>query len=266
MWRFRTRVLINITSNCANLGDNLWITPLFKNGVKGSVTFSDTPRTRSIARIFDGLADVDFVPLVENVQKSADETHEAQRILNCWDRTDVNCIPEIKITKEEIEGAQAFLSPYKNPIVVIADNSGSSDPKNYRASVVRPPIPYMQYLCDQAAKRYTPLQFGLSPNYYGQGISNFTKLNGTVEIRGLPLRQLAACYHVCGKYIGGDTGDYHLMLSVGGKAMVSIPHECRGYQYRRLLYTEELWKGEPVRVKYFLHRSNKVADLLDFTF
>ena len=260
--------MITVTTNHGSLGDNLWITPLFKNGRKGKVIATDIPTIRSLMPLFDGLAEIEFVAAAPDVSKSPDQTHEAQRILNYYGISDVNCIPQIKLTPEEVEWARDFLSPYENPIVVIADNSGSSDPNNYRARyVVRPPVENIQYLCDSLRHKHSLLQFGLKPDFYRLGYSNFTKLDGTIEIRGLPIRKLAACYHVCGKYIGGDTGDYHLMLAVGGKAVVSVPPANEYYNTKSLLYHDSLWKGELTRVRYFAHDYyDRIGDLLTFDF
>jgi len=47
------------------------------------------------------------------------------------------------------------------------------------------------------------------------------------------------------RYIGCDTGDYHLMLALGGKCIVLVPDNCEQYEYRRWHYIDY-----PGRVKY----------------
>ena len=74
-------------------------------------------------------------------------------------------------------------------------------------------------------------------------------------MRGLTVRQLAAFYHVIGKLVTGDSGDYHLMLGVGGKVACLIPpnNPQMGYLHWDLLYSPVCWGGEKARVRYCMH-------------
>jgi len=115
-----------------------------------------------------------------------------------------------------------------------------------------PPRKIIQEIVNYLSDKFCVLQFGLAENFYRARYSNFTPLENAYHIRGLEARELAACYHVIGKYIGGDTGDYHLMLAVGGIATTLVPKEsCEmGYLYSNLFYAKDMWNGEDIRVTY----------------
>lgn len=54
----------------------------------------------------------------------------------------------------------------------------------------------------------------------------------------LPLRTVAACYYWIGRYVGVDTGNYHLMLAVNGQCDVWVPPKGNtiGYSHEALHY------------------------------
>lgn len=245
------------------LGDACWLTPVLKSRKDVIIQMHDDLQCHAVASIFDNLAKVEHVenPPERLYITNTEKTHAAQRILNSLNIKDVSCIPQISLLFDEIEWAKNFLSKYENPIIFVNDNSGSKDPNNARAHYVRPPIESMQDLADEFAQKYTILQL--------DRINKYTPLKQSVCIENLSIRQIAACYHVVGKMVGGDTGNYHLMMSVGGKALISIPeHSLQwGYDYDDLLYFDYLWKDEKPRVKYFQHRDNiRILDYINFDF
>jgi hypothetical protein len=71
---------------------------------------------------------------------------------------------------------------------------------------------------------------------------------------------LAACYALVGQICCCDTGDYHLMLSVGGKVLLTSPDESEklGYIYSELHYQPNLWKNEEIRVRYINHNTGEL--------
>jgi hypothetical protein len=232
-----------------SLGDALLLTAPMKIHNDITVQMGKDQQSREVSAIYNGIANVEFVdrPIKELYHINNDLTHHAQRLLNQLKITEVNCIPKILVTKDEKDWAQEFLKDYKNPLVVINDNSGCHDKNNPRASYVRPPVVLMQQVANDYLKQgFELLQFGRKED------DRFTPLENTKKIRGLTIRQLAACYSVIGNILTGDTGDYHLMLSVGGSAVVLCPLESvpMGYLYHELHYKPALWKDEKVRVQY----------------
>ncbi|RTK98842.1 MAG: hypothetical protein EKK57_10850 [Proteobacteria bacterium] len=237
------------------MGDNLWITPIFRF-VKEPIYLYDNFHCRSISSIYNGITDVQFLDQhIRNFEYDGITHNTIQWLkhLNI-EYSNTNIIPFVVITEEEKQWAAQYLSKYPNPIVIINDNSGNNDPQNNRSRYVLPNQNMMQSITDEYSKTNTVLQFGVAPNFYRCGYDGFTPLKNAIHIRGLNIRQLAACYSIIGKYIGGDTGDYHLMLAVGGEATVFIPKESRqmGYIYSNLLYTNSMFGNDKVRVTYYV--------------
>lgn len=243
---------------CGTLGDVLWLTPAMKVRDDIIVEFHDDAQSRWVAPVLDGLCKYRFVENpAERLYLKGDMTVPvAQRILNYLNITGVNCIPKIKITQEERDWAFTYLidtfSQVEDLIVIVNDNSGCKDPDNIRAHYVRPPVEKMQSLC------YELLRVGRQPVQLGEK-DRITELDGALFAYGFTVRQLAACYQIIGDMISGDTGNYHLMLAVGGKCTTLIPgeHFAMGYSYQDLLYLEHLWLDETPRVKYINYNSIK---------
>ena len=242
-----------------NLGDCLYLTPainaLNESGKEVVIQMHDNAKCREVSAIFKNLARVDFVdnPTERVFMLSDERTHCAQKTLNYFNINSANCIPKIKLTEDEIAFAQKYLAKFNNPIILNNDNLGSNDPLNHCAIYRRPPEKLMQYIADYfRLMGYTVLQFGPKQDIWESGFRTFSPLNRVVHIRDLDLRQTAACFAVIKKIITGDTGLYHLMLSVGGKAVTFHPPENKrmGYEFWGLHYTPDLWKDEKPRVKY----------------
>lgn len=250
-----------VSQSGGNLGDALWLTPLARYIPDLVVQMrAGDKRSRAVAPIFDGLCKVEFVDNPSEPNKSKLDVHVARKILYAYGVVGRNSIPSIKLTEQEIAWAKEYLKDYKDPIVMINNNSGTNDPANFRARYVCPPQESMQEICDHFVKNgKTILQFGPDAKYYDR--DPFIPLNGAVQIRGLGVRELAACYAVIGKMISGDTGDYHLMLAVGGETVTLIPFESfpLGYVYSDLLYgfVADDWAGEPQRCAYLNHQDYK---------
>lgn len=264
---------LTIGSSQGTLGDSCWLTPIFKVKKNCVLKMFDNPHCRNMAQIYDGI--VERVEFCDNpgVPPTTDEkTHVSQRMLNALGITEVNCIPEIKITDEELAWAKDFLKDYPNPIVFVNHNSGWKDPSNFFARIVKPPKELMQYLANEYSKKYTIMQFCNNPNHFRPDYDNFDPLENAVHIRGLTLRQQAACYKVIGKMVTGDTGDPYLMLATGGKFIMLLCPEMYGYFHHSICYYDHLWKDEKPRTKYFKYYEfnekmrQDLLNLIDFDF
>jgi len=238
----------------SSLGDCLYLTSVFRYET-GKVILHNDEQSKQVGLVFDNICDVeynDFPPerpdnLIKDISHKLNLDHRTRKILLSLGINEKVSCPFVRISKEETDWAIEFLKDYKKPIVIINDNSGSWDKNNIRAHYVRPPTDMMQLICDKIIEGgFSPLQFGRKEN------ERFTPLIGAKSIRGLSIRQLAACYSVIKKYIGGDTGDYHLMIATGGKANVFIPKESYnlGYIYNDLLYKTENFLNQDPLVKY----------------
>jgi len=238
-----------------SLGDCLWLTAVLRYVKDVKILLNDDDQLRWVGRIFENTCDVDFVndpperpdTKVNLCVEPYLSSHRSLKILRSLGINEKVCVPFINLTQKEIEWAENFYKNYKNPIVIVNDNSGTWDKTNHRAHYVRPPVEIMQQFVNNLIKlNFTPIQFGRIEE------NKFTPLNNAIHIRGLNVRELSASYNYIGKYFGGDTGDYHLMLAVGGEATVLIPKESKswGYDYNDLLYKKENFENGISRVKY----------------
>jgi hypothetical protein len=241
-----------------SIGDCLWLTPIFKK-FQGTVQLHNDSQCKKVSVIYNNICNVEFTDLpserIDNL--IAGDYPLAQKVLDFFGVTDVNCIPLIKIDEQEIKWAEEKLKQYKNPIAILAENAGTGRNDNPGALYRDIPKEYLDYIAKELRnKDYTPIQFGLS--------SSNKNIENTEQILDLSLRQMAACYKVIGKHIGGDTGGgCHLALSVGAKAYVLIPeHDSFVYNYNKLHFHDYLWKNEPIRINYINFKNFKnIIDL-----
>ena len=252
-----------------NLGDTLWVTPLtcYVPDLVVQMLGGDA-RSRATAPILECLCPVEFVDRTTETPKAPIRAHVTQQILTAYGHGGKPSIPCVILKAAEVLWAVNYLKDlgYRpGDIAITNHNSGSGDPTNLRAHYVRPPTEVMNTLAKFWLRGGTHkvFQFGPSPMYHDR--DPFEALPGTVVVRGLSVRELAACYHVIGRLISGDTGDYHLMLAVGGKAACLVPphSDQMGYRYWDLHYDSICWGGERPGVRYALH--NDWATFMDTT-
>jgi hypothetical protein len=251
-----------IHNTAGSLGDWLSLTPILRAKAAESplVIAPDAPHTRLFAAVYDGLAEVQLINgPVEHVPEISSDVCFSQRILDHYGLSDRSAIPSINVTTEEVAWAREFLKDYPNPMAFNPTTASArldkpfSDICNYR----RLPIALVVSIIDALKTAgHTILKFGaktIHTNIY----NNHEDFEDVVSIPDLTIRQLAACYHVIGKYIGTDTGDHHLMLAVGGECRLFIPPSSWNYDHKRTLYlkseTYDPWKGEPVREIYSVY-------------
>jgi hypothetical protein len=231
---------IELTNDDANLGDTLALTPMFKNEY-GSIKILDCPKTREVYRIFDGIANVEFTKnKVSDCAQTKEQLPKGQRILNHFLKSDVSCIPFVKITEEEKEWGKKELERkgIKNSIAV---NLSAKEKDSYRTIPEHVILGFLEKYKDT----HQFLQFGLS--------EYVEPTEGFIQMLDYDIRQLIALFWNIKKYVGCDTGDYHLMLAVGGECEVLIPPtKFPDYHYPFHLYLESLWKDEKSRVKYYI--------------
>lgn len=234
-----------IIPNCSgSLGDCVSITALFKKR-KGKIVFLRNPITENVlSKVYDGIAEVEFS---DKPQDCCPETNEelcySQRILNAFGVQDCNAIPELKATEEEKTRVWAFIKRFKNPI---AFNNTVGRPNDHELAKYREmPDDLAEHLVNEQIKNgRTVLQYALSNNY--------CPVKGAIPVFDIGIRHLIASYSLIGEYMGVDTGNYHVMLGVGGRAKVFIPPSTWHYNHKRHLYLDYAWRGEEKRVEYFV--------------
>jgi hypothetical protein len=263
---------LKVRSAFGNLSDNLFLTPLVKKNPNLEIEMGNEEVHLIRARVFENLIKVthkDQSELIPPIPFQMGKTHISQAILDYFGIDDINYIPLIKLTEDEINWAKDFLKPYENPLALMPTNSCSWDKNNYLAQVKTFTPEMCDFFIQNFGKKYTILQFGVESGYYKTMKAEFSPINGVIHLKNLNVRQLAACYHVIGKIISCDTGDPYLMIAVGGKVLEVVPMNVESI-YRHWEYTysnESLWKGEKIRAKYFdLKDYKKTLDYIDFNF
>ncbi len=244
-----------------NLGDTLWVTPLARYEPDLTVWMrGDDAKACSVAPILDGLCKVRLEPNPPETRKAPIRAHVTQQILAAYsDHVGKPSIPRVLLKAEEVAWAVDYVKGitggHSHKVVALVNHcSGSADPTNYRAHYVRGnPAAFESIARFWRGAGYKVLQFGPAPGFYTPDV--FTPIEGTIPVRGLNVRQLAAVYHIVGKLIGVDSGDYHLMLAVGGKVACLIPPHSDQFGYRHwdLHYDSVCWGNERPRVRYIPH-------------
>ncbi len=243
---------LTITNTAGSLGDWLSITPLLAASPNSIVIAKDSPHTREFATLYQGLAEVKFTN--ENIPP-INETDEpicfSKRILNAYGFKNQSPIPIIRLNDDEIDWAKTFLNEYKNPIAFNNTTASSRRDKpdndicNYRRLPDELSRDIVKTLKEDG---FSILKFGCKNKHVIY--NNFDEINGVINIPDLSLRQVAACYKIIGKYIGTDTGDHHLMLSVGGKCELFVPQSTWHYNHAKHLYNLSVWGNEEPREGY----------------
>lgn len=254
-------------SSQGTVGDSMWLTPLLAAFPGSTLRMFDTPSCRNVATLYEGLVDhVEFCD-APGVPPTVDlPTHVSERMLIAAGRPEASIIPALKLRPEEIRWASAFLAFHGDPaqmVVLHTHNSGWADPSNWFARHVKPPIGLMQRIADDARQHFgfKVLQFCNDP-FPGKP-DNFDPLDGTTHIRGLSLRQTAACYHVIGRMVSGDTGDPYIALAVGAQVIFLMCPELTqttGYRWHNVVYASRHWGNARSRTHYVNHSDPAALD------
>lgn len=231
----------HIEYEAGSFGDIISATTIFRSGRKGSLTLTDEPRLRRIAPLFSNTCEIHFIPAVKQQLPLAGWGSMSKRILAGQGIVDYG-IPEIIVSPENLSWAREWLKDKPKPIIIngVTGTNQSDHPlKNYR----KIPRPIMEDIVKTLIQLgCTPLSFGVKDNVeiFGNEIST----------PDLPIDKVAAIYVLAGKYVGCDTGDYHLMVAVGGKALVLVPPSAAHYDYRLHHYTYDCFPEGIPRAGY----------------
>jgi hypothetical protein len=245
---------LTITNSAGSLGDWLSLTPLLAARPNSTVIAQDSPHTRQFARLYEGLAHVEFTDQsVPPVLETDEPVCMSQRILNRYGVTGVSPIPTVILRDDEIQWARDFLAPYPNPVAFNNTTAAAraDQPPEAMCNYRRLPDSLSRHIVAQLnAAGHTVLRFGCRTtmqNIYG---GNYDEFAGVVNLPDLNVRQLAACYHVIGQYVGAATGDLHLALAVGAYVNVFAPPSEWHYDHARHHYRSRDFGSDPVRAQY----------------
>lgn len=126
-------------------------------------------------------------------------------------------VPSVQPTSDAIDKAKVFLSRFKHPLAFVPCCA-----KEW-SHVREAPVQFWKEVISAVKDRFDVLQFGRS---------DYEVIEGTARMPWLSLEDVAAIYSVIGRYMGVNTGDYHLMIAVGGMAVVAEAKSQHGFDAR----------------------------------
>lgn len=162
-------------------------------------------KARRFAFLFDGVAPV-------LVSDTFPEIKTTERRFACYSPGD-----------DVVSQAKNDLSKFSNPIALKVNCSLAW--RHIREAPIAKWVDIVKRLKDSG---FQVIQYGVS--------GEVTKIDVCESFLDLPIPLLAAHYKVIGKYVGVDTGDMHLAISVGARCFVAIPSECNDYNYAKWHY------------------------------
>lgn len=216
------------------LGDVLLLTSLCKH-VESPIVELTPSANKRFGSLFNGIAKV-IETNNPKITKDIGSGTFVERKLRSIGLENYDPLPKIKISKEEEDWARKIISQYKNPIIFVANTSK----RHKHIRECNPEI--WNTIIEEISKTRTIIQFGLS--------QNFTNFENTVVCKDLDIRKTAALYSIVKEYFGVDTGDMHLMLSVGGTVNVLVPRSNNEYNH-------ECWHYKSPKAKYILFENYK---------
>lgn len=237
-----------LASDSANLGDNLALTPLL-NATPCRLRLLDEEWMRYTAEIFNDLCEIEWVKdkAALGSPKYADLPRPwSKRALVVHGFNDVPAIPKIKLSAAEIEDGQRWADYTSRsfggkPLCIIKAVPGRSTERSVPHAVIDRIV--------EGNPETKFVTFNLGGNHPKAEMAS-PPIKGVFEMLNMPVRAQASCYAAVGRYVGVDTGDYHLMLAAGGKADVLCPSHRPTYNWWLTHYGEDCWLDETVRVSY----------------
>lgn len=214
------------TDGAHGLGDTLTITPLAGALGKKAVMLMP-PHMARLKFLFRDLCPVQITDNYPEFPWKA-TGHAAKQKLEMFGLLATSPIPKIHVSFESIRRAKALLRAYPSPLAFCPTCSHAWEHVRQRPPVFwKPIVPHL-------AKRFTVLQFGRK---------EYPDVPGCVRAPFVDLETLAAVYYLIGNYVGVNTGDHHLMIAVGGRAVVAEPDPPIGNH-------AEWWTYDSPRIRY----------------
>lgn len=236
-----------VCSDSANLGDNLMITPLL-NAQPCTLRLFEGEWMRFTAEIFKGLCEIEWFTDRAQIEPPpyADLPRPwSKRLLVAYGLNSIPAIPKIKLTEAELADGRNWAGKlqktFGKPLCILKAVPGRSTDRWVPDHVIDHIVagnPDVQFVT-----------FNLGDNHPKKELKS-PPIKGVFEMVNMPIRAQASCYAAVGRYVGADTGDYHLMLSVGGKTDVLCPKHSPRYNWWLTHYGDDCWLDEPVRATY----------------
>lgn len=267
------------------LGDSLWITPIYKVFKNTETYIYDTPRNKSMAFLFQGLTDIKYEPqegekfdyhdfLFKNYGKidekeflywkNYDPIHLAQKLFKYLGIDESHSIlPSIIVSQECIDLGYDLLNKIgkiENPVILVSNNTAGvfqgNDSNDWQAAYRTLHPECWQDIINSNLNKNTFLQCGIDGRVFK--FNNVIPAYKYIKEYKNPLKAVTGLYFIIKKYIGIDTGDYNLMLSVGGEAKVLIPEKAPFWNGVSSIFRENDYRrGEQVRTEYFNFKEYK---------
>lgn len=209
------------------LGDTLTVTPCA--AAIPNAVMQMPAKMQALAPLFDGLCPVEITEDFPVFPMCNGKSVTDSNLSMCGIHS-VGALPVVRITPEETRAARLTLASCAHPVALVPTCS-----KAWAHIRGRSPD-FFKPIVETLAARRTVIQFGFA---------DYPDLPGTIRMPFKDFRHLAALYSEIGLYVGLNTGDYHLMIAAGGKAVViEPPRDAMGYNPRMWRY------NQPDRVRY----------------
>lgn len=219
------KIEIGPWANALAMGDTLMLTPVAKAlGNKAVVCLPE--KCKRFAFFFRGFCDVRITenyPLIPFGRELL-----SKQALRYFNFGHLDPLPRINLDEDTKKKAKPLVNGFPNPIAFVPTCS-----KNW-AHIRQRPAFFWKPVVEELHKRYEVLQFGFQ---------DYPLVPGAIRMPFVDLETLAGVYSLIGNYVGTDTGDYHLMLAVGGRAVVAEPEPM---PKQMLMF----WLYESPRVQY----------------
>jgi hypothetical protein len=207
------KIRIGQHKNCSGFGDLLMLTPICRYF---DCIVELHPEFERFKDLFEGIAEVEIKDPTIWLMNTGECNHATiSKLLNFISLEHIpliNNLPYVKVMYEDIKWAKEYLDSLnlQKPPIVLKPNCSIS-----YTNVREMSIDNWKEIIEVYKETYSILEFGTS--------DNFTYFENTIAIPDLTIKQLKGMYYLIGKYIGVDTGDYHLMLATGGSVIVLLP-------------------------------------------
>lgn len=204
-------------NGAAGIGDTLMLTPLAR-ALGDRAVMKLPPTMRRLQFLFRDLCRVE-ISESHPVFPFQPNGLQSQGFLDMFGINGVDPVPSIEVDPELQDWAKTELESIVCPLAFCPTCS------RHWAKIRQTHSDFWEPIIAELSRHFTVLQFGLQ---------DYPAVTAAHRMKFYSLEQLAALYREIGLYVGVNTGDYHLMIAVGGKTVVAQPfpwHEQKYWSY-----------------------------------